>query len=83
MTNFVGTGKGYSVLDVLKSFEKACGKKIPYVLAPRRPGDIDTSYADADLAEKTFNWKAVKNIDDMCNDTWRWQQNNPLGFKSN
>ncbi|KAK0074745.1 hypothetical protein PV325_007861 [Microctonus aethiopoides] len=77
----LGTGKGFSVLEMIKSFEKASSKKIPYKIVDRRPGDVASSYADATLANKEFNWTATKNIDDMCADTWKWQQKNPLGFK--
>ncbi|XP_015607170.1 UDP-glucose 4-epimerase [Cephus cinctus] len=77
----LGTGKGCSVLEVIKAFEKASGKKIPYKIVGRRPGDIAASYADASLANKQLQWFATKNIDDMCADTWRWQQNNPNGYK--
>ncbi|XP_076239931.1 UDP-galactose 4'-epimerase [Calliopsis andreniformis] len=77
----LGTGKGYSVLEVIHAFEKASGRKIPYKIVERRPGDIATSYADASLANKKLGWQATKNIDDMCIDAWRWQQNNPNGYK--
>ncbi|MGL1893812.1 MAG: UDP-glucose 4-epimerase GalE [Spirochaetaceae bacterium] len=76
----LGTGNGYSVLDVVKAFEKASGVKIPYSVKPRRPGDIATCYAEPSFAFKELGWKATKNIDDMCNDTWRWQKNNPNGY---
>lgn len=78
----LGTGKGYSVLEVVQAFEKASGKKIPYKIVERRSGDIAASYADASVANKELNWRATKNIDDMCADTWRWQQANPNGYKS-
>ncbi|XP_033313037.1 UDP-glucose 4-epimerase isoform X1 [Bombus bifarius] len=77
----LGTGKGYSVLEVIRAFEKASGQKIPYKIVERRTGDISASYADASLANKELNWQATKNIDDMCLDTWKWQQNNPDGYK--
>ncbi|XP_076766107.1 UDP-galactose 4'-epimerase isoform X2 [Xylocopa sonorina] len=77
----LGTGKGYSVLEVIQAFEKASGRKIPYKIVDRRLGDISASYADASLANKELDWQATKNIDDMCLDTWRWQQNNPNGYK--
>lgn len=76
----LGTGNGYSVLDVVKAFEKACGKKIKYEIKPRRPGDIATCYADATKALNELNWKAEKNIEDMCVDTWKWQTQNPNGY---
>lgn len=78
----LGTGRGYSVLDVIKAFSKACGKQINYSVVGRREGDVDAIFANADLAEKELNWKAVKNLEDMCRDTWNWQQKNPNGFKS-
>ena len=77
----LGTGKGSSVLEVVKAFEKACGKEIPYKIAPRRPGDAVTCYADPSLAEKELNWKAKRDLDEMCADVWRWQSNNPDGFE--
>lgn len=70
----LGTGKGYSVLEIIHAFEKASSRKIPYKIVGRRPGDIASSYADASVANKEFNWFASKNIDDMCADTWNWQQ---------
>ncbi|KAL2740271.1 UDP-glucose 4-epimerase-like [Vespula squamosa] len=78
----LGTGKGYSVMEVIHAFEKASGKKIPYEIVGRRAGDISASYANANIAIKELNWRAVKNIDDMCADTWKWQQSNPNGYKS-
>ena len=76
----LGTGRGYSVLEMLAAFSRAAGKEIPYEIAPRRPGDIPTCYADCSLAEKELGWKARKNLDDMCADTLRWQRMNPNGF---
>ncbi|XP_058790064.1 UDP-glucose 4-epimerase-like [Phymastichus coffea] len=76
----LGSGKGHSVLEVIHAYEKASGKKIPYKIVERRAGDIASSYADANLAKKLLDWVAVKNLDDMCADTWRWQQQNPNGF---
>ncbi|XP_043464933.1 UDP-glucose 4-epimerase-like [Leptopilina heterotoma] len=78
----LGTGKGYSVLEVIQAFESASGKKIPYKIVERRAGDISSSYADASLANSKLNWHATRNIDDMCIDTWKWQQNNPNGYKT-
>jgi UDP-glucose 4-epimerase len=66
---------------MVKAFEKASGKDIPYNIAPRRQGDAAECYADPSLAEKELGWKAEKNIDDMCEDMWRWQLNNPDGYK--
>ena len=76
----LGTGIGYSVLDVVNSFEKASGQKVPYKIVERRAGDIATCYADATKALKELGWKAEKNLDDMCRDSWRWQKNNPNGY---
>lgn len=76
----LGTGIGYSVLDVVHAFEKASGIKIPYVIGPRRPGDIAECYADPTKASEELGWKAERDIDTMCVDTWRWQKNNPTGF---
>jgi len=70
----LGTGKGSSVLDVVKAFEVASGVKVPYVIAPRRPGDLDICYANAEKAEELLGWTAEKNLEDMCRDAWRWQQ---------
>jgi len=77
----LGTGNGYSVLDIVKNFEDATGVKVPYVIDPRRPGDIATCYASADLAAKELGWKAENGIREMCEDAWRWQKNNPNGFE--
>jgi UDP-glucose 4-epimerase len=77
----LGTGIGYSVLDVVKAFEKASGVKIPYEIKPRRAGDIDACYADPGLALKELGWKAERGIEEMCEDSWRWQKNNPNGFE--
>lgn len=76
----LGTGNGYSVLDVVKAFSKACGKEIPYQIKPRRPGDIATCYADATLAKQELGWEAQFGIDEMCEDLWRWQTQNPDGY---
>ena len=76
----LGTGRGYSVLEVVKAFERACGRKLALEFAPRRPGDIATSYADASLAARALGWKASLGIDDMCRDIWRWQSANPDGY---
>ncbi len=76
----LGTGKGYSVLDVLHAFEKACGKELPYVIKPRRPGDIATCYADPTKAKEELGWVAEKGIEEMCADSWRWQSSNPNGY---
>ncbi len=77
----LGTGHGVSVLEMVAAFSKAAGKQVPYVIDPRRPGDIPTCYADCSLAEKELGWKAKKTVDDMCADTLRWQRRNPNGFE--
>ncbi len=76
----IGTGKGYSVLEMVKAYEKASGKKVPYKIAKRRAGDIAKCYADPSFANKTLNWKATRGIDKMCQDSWNWQRNNPNGY---
>lgn len=77
----LGTGRGYSVLEILHAFEKAAGKAIPYQITDRRPGDIAACYADPTLAKKLFGWKAARSLEDMCADTWRWQSQNPKGYE--
>lgn len=76
----LGTGVGYSVLDVLHAYEKACGKTLPYVIKPRRAGDIATCYCNAEKAKRELSWVAEKNISDMCADSYRWQCKNPDGY---
>lgn len=76
----LGTGTGYSVLDLVKNFEEASGVKIPYVIKDRRAGDIATCYADPAKAEKELGWRAERGILEMCEDSWRWQKNNPNGY---
>ncbi|MFJ5444689.1 UDP-glucose 4-epimerase GalE [Methylobacillus methanolivorans] len=71
----LGTGQGYSVLQIVKAFESASGKKVPYQLVARRPGDVAASYTDPAYAEQSLNWKATRGIEQMCVDSWRWQQN--------
>ncbi|XP_064604460.1 UDP-glucose 4-epimerase-like [Liolophura sinensis] len=78
----LGTGKGYSVLEMVKAFEKASGRPIPYKLVDRRSGDVPSCYADPGTAEKELGWKATKNLDEMCADLWRWQSLNPNGFQT-
>lgn len=78
----LGTGQGYSVLEMVKAFEKASGKPVPYEIVPRRPGDIAECYADPAFAEERLGWKAERGIDDMCRDAWRWQQQNPTGYNT-
>jgi UDP-glucose 4-epimerase len=77
----LGTGKGVSVLELVKGMGEATGKPVPYVIAPRRPGDVAEVYADASLAEKLLGWKAELGVKEMCEDTWRWQSTNPYGYK--
>ncbi len=77
----LGTGKGSSVLDVIKAFSSACGKKIPYVIDPRRPGDVTANYADCSKAEREMGWKAQYGLADMCRDSWNWQSHNPNGYE--
>jgi UDP-glucose 4-epimerase len=76
----LGTGRGYSVLEMIAAFSKAAGKEIPYVIEGRRAGDIAECYADPTLAYKLLGFKAEKTLDDMCADSWRWQKNNPDGY---
>jgi len=78
----IGTGKGYSVLDVVEAFKKASGVDIPYKIVPRRAGDIAKCFADASLAREILGWSASKTIEDMCEDSWRWQSNNPNGYSN-
>lgn len=80
VTYNLGTGQGYSVLEVVAAFEQAAGRKIPYEIVARRPGDVAACYADATLAEKELGWKAARGIDEMCADGWRWQSQNPDGY---
>jgi len=82
LTVNLGTGKGYSVLDMVHAFEKASGKKVPYKIAPRRPGDIAKCYADPSYAKEVLGWEATRGVDEMCEDTWRWQSKNPDGYKT-
>ncbi|MDL2250867.1 UDP-glucose 4-epimerase GalE [Lachnospiraceae bacterium OttesenSCG-928-J05] len=77
----LGTGIGYSVLDMIHAFSKACGKELPYQILPRRAGDIAMCYADPALAKAELGWEATKNLEDMCVDTWRWQSQNPNGYE--
>lgn len=78
----LGTGNGYSVLDVIHAFEKACGHEIPYSIKPRRDGDIATCYSLPELAEKELGWKAEYDLEDMCASSWNWQSKNPNGYNS-
>jgi UDP-glucose 4-epimerase len=76
----LGTGQGYSVLQVVQAFEAACGRPVPYEMAPRRRGDIAACYADPSLAERLLGWRAMFGIDRMCSDVWHWQSRNPEGY---
>ena len=78
----IGTGTGYSVLDMVKAFEKACGHKIPYKICPRRSGDVPACYANCDKAAKELGFTATRNLDDMCRDLWKWQSLNPNGYNN-
>lgn len=77
----LGTGNGYSVLDMVKAFSKACGKEIPYQIKPRRAGDIATCYCDASKAKEELHWVAERDLNKMCEDSWRWQSMNPNGYE--
>lgn len=76
----LGTGRGYSVLEVVKAFERASGRPVPYEIGPRRPGDVASCYADASLAERALGWRTRAELDEMCRDAWRWQSGNPDGY---
>lgn len=78
----LGTGQGYSVLEAVAAFSKACGKPIPYKIVDRRPGDVASCYADPSLAQRELGWQAGKGLTEMCADTWRWQVNNPSGYEN-
>jgi len=77
----LGTGHGYSVLDVVHAFEKVNGIKVPYSIKPRRAGDIATCYCNPEKAYKELGWKAQFGIEEMCRDAWNWQKNNPNGYR--
>ncbi len=77
----LGTGRGHSVLEVVRAFEKASGRPIPYRLAPRRAGDVAQCWADPALAERLLGWRAKRTLEDMCADAWRWQSSNPQGYR--
>lgn len=79
----LGTGVGYSVLDMIHAFEKACGKTLPYEIKPRRAGDIAACYADASKAKRELGWEAKNGIEEMCRDQWNWQSHNPNGYEAN
>ncbi len=77
----LGTGQGYSVLEMIAAFSKACGHDLPYQIVGRRPGDLATVYADPAKAKEVLGWTAVKTLDDMCADSWNWQSHNPNGYR--
>jgi UDP-glucose 4-epimerase len=81
VTYNLGTGRGYSVLEVVVAFEQACGRKIPYRIVSRRPGDVASSYADPTKAKRELGWSATRGIAEMCADVWRWQSGNPDGYE--
>ena len=76
----IGTGQGYSVLEMVEAFKKASGKEVPYEIVDRRPGDIATCYADPSYAKEVLGWEATRGIEEMCEDAWRWQSQNPNGY---
>lgn len=80
ITHNLGTGTGYTVLEMVAAFEQACGRTIPYAVVPRRPGDIAECYADPALARQDLDWSARQGLEAMCADAWRWQQQNPSGY---
>ncbi|MEN3068288.1 GDP-mannose 4,6-dehydratase, partial [Uliginosibacterium sediminicola] len=80
LTVNLGTGRGYSVLEVVKAFEAASGRSVPYQIVARRPGDVAQCWADPALAERELGWRATRGLDDMCADSWRWQSANPDGY---
>jgi len=80
LTINLGTGQGYSVLEMVEAFAKAAGRKIPYEVMARRPGDVASCYADPEQAEQVLGWKALRSVDDMCRDHWLWQKKNPDGY---
>lgn len=82
VTYNLGTGVGYSVMDIIHNYEKACGKTLPYIVTDRRPGDIPVSYADSSKAYRELNWKAERTLDKMCEDSYRWQSLNPDGYSN-
>jgi UDP-glucose 4-epimerase len=81
VTYNLGTGRGYSVLEVIESYSRAVGKEIPFEIVERRPGDVAVSYADPSKAQNELKWVAERDLDDMCRDSWRWQKNNPNGYE--
>ncbi len=82
LTVNLGTGRGYSVLEVVAAFEKASGQRVAYRIKPRRPGDVAACYADPALAGELLGWRAEYDLDAMCRDAWRWQAGNPEGYEA-
>lgn len=82
LTVNLGTGTGYSVLDIVRAFERASGRAVPYKIAPRRPGDVAACYAEPKLAQDRLGWRAERGLDQMCADAWRWQSANPYGYQT-
>jgi UDP-glucose 4-epimerase len=80
LTVNLGTGQGYSVLEVIKAFEQASGRAVPHQIVSRRPGDVAACYADPSLARELLGWSATRGLEQMCADTWRWQSRNPQGY---
>jgi UDP-glucose 4-epimerase len=76
----LGTGQPYSVLDVVRTFERVNAQRVPHQIAPRRPGDIAACWADPGFAEHVLGWKSTRGLDDMCRDAWHWQSSNPMGY---
>ena len=81
LTVNLGTGRGYSVLEVVRAFEAASGRPVPHQLVPRRPGDVAQCYADPSLAQRLLGWRAKRSLEEMCADSWRWQSRNPNGYR--
>jgi UDP-glucose 4-epimerase len=81
LTVNLGTGQGHSVLEVVRAFEQASGKRVPYRIAPRRPGDVAQCWADPSLARELLGWEAKRTLAQMCADSWRWQSANPDGYR--
>ncbi|CAG2180779.1 unnamed protein product, partial [Oppiella nova] len=78
----LGTGRGYTVLEIIKAFESANGIKIPYKIVDRRPGDVTALYADSQLALEKLEWRAVRSLQEMCASAWKWQSNHPNGYNT-
>jgi len=78
----LGTGRGHTVLEVIRAFEQSSGRRVPYDIVSRRPGDVAESFADATLARQALGWSAARDLATMCADTWRWQSDNPQGYAS-